>query len=153
VLVTSSPQALKNYILATKIKKPMPVQLLGLSSWNDKATLQKIGDKANGAFFVDAVSFDESPEHIKFAEAWERLGHGEPTTTEVLAYDATRMIFKILAQDKPSREHIQKSISSFDQQIGLLKNIKFSPEGELLTPSIGFTLTSGASSVVKREGT
>jgi len=150
VLVSNSPQAQKNYALATKIKNPMPVQLLGLSSWNDKATLQKLGNQANGAFFVDVVSFDRSPELMQFKEAWEQLGQGAPTATEVLAYDATKMACKILAKNNYSREEIKTAIGTFDQQAGLLKNIQFSSQGELLTPNIGFMLEAGTSSVIKQ---
>lgn len=149
VLVSNSPQAQKNYAIATKIKNPMPVQLLGLSSWNDKATLLKLGNQANGAFFVDAVSFDESPELMQFKENWDKLDQGAATVTEVLAYDATKMSLKILAKNKLSREEIKTAIGTFDQQVGLLKNIKFNSQGELVTPSIGFTLEAGTSTVTK----
>ena len=149
MLITNSPQAVRSYSLATKIEKPAPVQLLGLNSWNDPQILQKIGNQANGAFFVDLISFDQSPELKKFKEEWDSNHINPPTSTEILAYDATKLAMKILAK-KNSREEIRNGIAKFNKQVGLLKNISFSPEGELIAESAGFLLNAGQATPVQQ---
>jgi ABC-type branched-subunit amino acid transport system substrate-binding protein len=151
ILITNNAQAQKTYASSIKIAHPQPVQILGPSSWNDDATLQKIGKQANGAYFVDTLSFDQSPNLAEFKNSYDQLNLGAPSITEALAYEAIKVAQKILATEHKSKEDLQKALRNYNSQGALLSKIKFNNQGELNTSPTGFTLEDGKKKVLGEE--
>lgn len=156
MLFTNKPAARRAFSLATKIENPQYVQLLGANSWNDKATIDKIANQIDGAYFVDSVSFVEGDDVKNFAEAFAALGMGAATTLEVFAHDAAKFALQILVSDNKarksnSRAYIRDLIAKFNGRVGLLKNIAFLKNGQLDAPEIGFEIVDGAARALTVE--
>jgi len=152
ILISNDAHTKDSFSKATKITDGHVVQLLGGDSWNDQDLIKKLGPKANGAFFIDAVDFnDDALLPLKRAFSEEKLM--SPTSLEIFAHDAAKLASHILVNEVPNtkRIHIKNKLAQFNGSVGLLKEISFSPGNELLTQNLGFEINDGRSSVITME--
>ncbi len=137
------PALIQEDLLLTKSESEQSsVQVLGPSSWNDPVVISRLGNRVNGAVFVDTVDFDHNAGLKSFSEKFTGFALTKPSVLEVFAYDAAKLALTVLAQHK-TRSQIRDALAMFDGRVGLLENISFSKHGELITSPIAFTITNG----------
>jgi ABC-type branched-subunit amino acid transport system substrate-binding protein len=151
LLINNDSKVKQALSLASKIKQPQYVQLLGTDSWHDKNIIEKIGHEINGAYFIDSVSFDNDSQFQDFFKTYKNMNTFSPSSWEIFAHDAAKLainVLKSLAQDTFTREHVRQRIINFNGRVGLFDNVSFLPQGELKTPLLGFEIIDGKEKIV-----
>lgn len=148
ILVSDDKQVVNAYSIATKTDNPQYVQLLGTNSWNSEGLLEKIGNKIDGSYFVDSVSFEEDDEMQRFALAFAEQETSPVTSLEVFAHDALRLSLHMLNENIESREQLHESLLNFRGKVGLLSDISFLGNRELDVRETGFVIKEGKARVI-----
>lgn len=148
LLISNSPRVKAALSSATKFDNPQYVQLLGPNSWNEKATLDRIVNFVDGAYFVDSLSFDDSDELKRFSDAFTRAFGQAPSVLEAFAHDAASLALSLLSEgNTESRKVLRERIAQWKGKVGLLNSISFLASGELDAIETGFLIKDGVVSV------
>lgn len=149
ILITNEEAAKRSFSRVTNITDGHVLQLLGPNSWHDQELITRLGSKANGALFVDAVDFNnEALSAFKNAVNPRAL---EPLTSlEIFAHDAAKLAASVLLNEKKGdrAESIRHKLAHYKGTIGLLPKLSFNPANELIAAMLGFEINNGRSAVI-----
>jgi ABC-type branched-subunit amino acid transport system substrate-binding protein len=120
------------------------MQFLGISTWHSKELVTRAQAFAEGALFVDGFhAASESREVRTFVERYRSTFGQEPGAIEALAYDAARMIEKIVTEDRPSsRSELVERLRAVKRFPGVTGTIDYR-DGRLSRGLTVFTVQKG----------
>lgn len=108
------------------------VQLLGTSGWNDAERLTAAGDYLEGAIFTDGFFANSSkPEVLDFIDGFYAAFGREPVTLEALAFDATRIMIRVI-EDRSvrSRRELKDALLNLERFDGVTGVTRMTPTGD-----------------------
>jgi ABC-type branched-subunit amino acid transport system substrate-binding protein len=121
-----------------------PVQLLGANGWDDPSLLEKAGRYVECAIFVDGFfPASERPDTKSFVAAFQtKYGH-PPSILEASAYDATRMIRRVLEGGAATREALRDGLAAMKGFPGATGELAFDARREVVKPLFFITVDKG----------
>lgn len=145
ILISNNEAAIRSFSRATKIINSPVVQLLGTNAWHDQELLAKLGSKANGAFFIDAVDYEDEA-----LDAFKKALPGQEalSSLEIFAHDAAKLASNLLRHSPKNSIELKNKLAHHKGTVGLLKDLSFNPANELITQTLGFEINDGRSSVI-----
>jgi branched-chain amino acid transport system substrate-binding protein len=116
-------------------------RLLGTSLWNSPDLLKKDPEYIEGAVFADSFFVNGFyPETNDFVDIYYTAYSREPENIEALAYDTTRMIISVLADERiQTREQFISGLQRLENYKGATGNTSFS--GDRVARKTAFILT------------
>lgn len=144
VLLTKDRRTVETYRKTTGNNSLRPVQLLGVSMWNDPELTKRLGRQIDGAVFVDGFDpADGTPRVQKFVQAFAAVHHSRPQLIEAQAHDGAAIFQALLTADgaRPaasSREALRQALAGVADFPGVTGLIKFDEQGDSATQLIHF---------------
>lgn len=146
VLLTKDRRTVDTYRKTTGNNSLRPVQLLGVSMWNDPELTKRLGRQIDGAVFVDGFDAgDGSPRVQKFVQAFASVHHSRPQLIEAQAHDGAAIFQALLTGDgsRPpprSREALRQALAGVKEFPGVTGLIQFDEQGDSATQLIHFVV-------------
>ncbi len=146
VLLTKDHRTVENYRKTTGNNSVRPVQLLGVSMWNDPELTKRLGRQIDGAVFVDGFNpGDGTPRVQKFVGAFAEVHHSKPQLIEAQAHDGAAIVAALLTGDaaRPAlrtRESLRQAIAGISEFPGVTGLIRFDEQGDSATLPIHFVV-------------
>ena len=146
VLLTKDHRTVDNYRKTTGNNSLRPVQLLGVSMWNDPELTKRLGRQIDGAVFVDGFNpADGTPRVQKFVAAFADVHHSKPQLIEAQAHDGAAIMQALLVGDaaRPAlrtRESLRQAIAGITEFPGVTGLIRFDEHGDSATQLIHFVV-------------
>lgn len=146
VLLTKDHRTVENYRKTTGNNSLRPVQLLGVSMWNDPELTKRLGRQIDGAVFVDGFNpADGTPRVQKFVSAFADVHHSKPQLIEAQAHDGAAIVQALLTGDaaRPAvrtRESLRQAIAGISDFPGVTGLIRFDEHGDSATLPVHFVV-------------
>ncbi len=146
VLLTKDHRTVENYRKTTGNNSVRPVQLLGVSMWNDPELTKRLGRQIDGAVFVDGFNpADGTPRVQKFVGAFADVHHSKPQLIEAQAHDGAAIVQALLTGDaaRPAvrtRESLRQALSGITDFPGVTGLIRFDEQGDSATLPVHFVV-------------
>lgn len=136
VLVTKDRRTVEAYRKTTNNTSIRPVQLLGVSMWNDPELGKRLGRQIDGAIFVDGFDAqDGTPGVQKFLKAFEEAHRGKPQLVEAQAHDGAALVSALLsgAAGAKTRDALRAALAATKDFPGVTGLIRFDEQGDSAT--------------------
>ena len=134
VLVTKDRRTVEAYRKTTSNTSVRPVQLLGVSMWNDPELAKRLGRQIDGAIFVDGFDAqDGTPGVQKFLKSFEDAHRGKPQLVEAQAHDGAALVSALLASGAKTRDALRAALAATKDFPGVTGLIRFDEEGDSAT--------------------
>ncbi len=136
VLVTKDRRTVEAYRKTTNNTSVRPVQLLGVSMWNDPELGKRLGRQIDGAIFVDGFDpGDATPTVQKFVKAFAEVHRSVPALVEAQAHDGAALMGALLSGDQApkSREQLRANLAGAKDFPGVTGLITFDEQGDSAT--------------------
>jgi ABC-type branched-subunit amino acid transport system substrate-binding protein len=136
VLVTKDRRTVEAYIKTTNNKSVRPVQLLGVSMWNDPELGKRLGKQIDGAIFVDGFdATDATPRVQKFIQAFAGAHGSKPQLVEAQAHDGAALLGALLTGEGAARtrDSLRQKLIQVKEFPGVTGLVKFDEKGDSAT--------------------
>lgn len=136
VLVTKDRRTVEAYRKTTNNTSVRPVQLLGVSMWNDPELGKRLGRQIDGAIFVDGFDPTDGTAPVqKFVRAFADVHRSLPALVEAQAHDGAALIGALLSgeQAPKSREQLRANLAATKEFPGVTGLIQFDEHGDSAT--------------------
>lgn len=139
VLVTNDRRTVEAYRKTTGNNSVRPVQLLGVSMWNDPELAKRLGRQIDGAVLVDGFDVgDGSPRVQRFVGAFVGAHGSRPALVEAQAHDGAALFSALLAPTEGTptprtREGLRALLGSVKDFPGVTGLIRFDEHGDSAT--------------------
>jgi ABC-type branched-subunit amino acid transport system substrate-binding protein len=136
VLVTKDRRTVEAYRKTTQNTSVRPVQLLGVSMWNDAELGKRLGRQIDGAIFVDGFDAqDGTPRVQKFVQSFASVHASRPQLVEAQAHDGAALLGALLSGDAPAktRQALRDALANVKDFPGVTGLIKFDDQGDSAT--------------------
>lgn len=146
VLLTKDRRTVDTYRKTTGNNSLRPVQLLGVSMWNDPELTKRLGRQIDGAVFVDGFDGgDATPRVQKFVQAFANVHHSRPQLIEAQAHDGAALFQALLAGDGGraplrTREALRQALAGVSDFPGVTGLIRFDEQGDSATQLLHFVV-------------
>jgi ABC-type branched-subunit amino acid transport system substrate-binding protein len=133
VLVTNDRRTVEAYRKTTSNTNVRPVQLLGVSMWNDPELGRRLGRQIDGAIFVDGFDAqDGTPVVQKFLKAFDEAHGSRPQLVEAQAHDGAALMSALLTGAK-TRDQLRAALAAAKDFPGVTGLIRFDEHGDSAT--------------------
>jgi branched-chain amino acid transport system substrate-binding protein len=131
IFIPDDPATVGQIAPAFAVQDVSNVPMLGINTWNTSEIVQRAGRYMQKSLFVDGFfPNSRNPETIKFVQDYMRYFQTIPGTIEVQAYDAGKILMKVLGESQPgSRAGLRDQLIRRGQFAGISGEFRFSPEG------------------------
>lgn len=136
VLVTNDRRTVETYRKTTNNMTMRPVQLLGVSMWNDPELAKRLGRQIEGAIFVDGFDAqDGSPAVQKFLQKFAQAHRSRPQLVEAQAHDGAALMTTLLgsASAPKTRDALRAALAGSKDFPGVTGLIRFDEQGDSAT--------------------
>jgi branched-chain amino acid transport system substrate-binding protein len=137
VLLTKHRHTVEIYKKTTGNEKVRPVQLLGVSMWNDPELTKRLGRERSidGALFVDGFDVTSGePKVQKFVQQFASVHGGRPQLVEAQSHDGAALLYALLNGDgAKTREGLRQALQSTKEFPGVTGLVKFDEQGDSAT--------------------
>jgi ABC-type branched-subunit amino acid transport system substrate-binding protein/Tfp pilus assembly protein PilF len=146
VLLTKDHHTVDTYRKTTGNNTLRPVQLLGVSMWNDPELTKRLGRQIDGAIFVDGFDAgDQTPRVQKFVQAFAAVHHSKPQLIEAQANDGAAIFQALLTGDAAhpaarTREALRQALAGLTDFPGVTGLVRFDETGDSATQLIHFVV-------------
>ena len=114
VLLTKERHIVEKYKKTLGVDHIRPVQLFGVSMWNDPELVKRLGNQIEGAIFVDGFDVSSGEPRVQKFLAQFAPVYGKPQLVEAQAHDGAALLSALLTGTNPpkSREQLRQSLAS-----------------------------------------
>lgn len=136
VLVTKDRRTVEAYRKTTNNTSVRPVQLLGVSMWNDPELGKRLGRQIDGAIFVDGFDAQDGTTVVqKFMTSFTAVHASKPQLVEAQAHDGAALLRTMLTGDAPvrTREQLRASLAAVKDFPGVTGLVRFDEQGDSAT--------------------
>lgn len=136
VLVTKDRRTVEAYRKTTNNTSVRPVQLLGVSMWNDPELATRLGRQIDGAIFVDGFDAqDGTPRVQKFMSSFASVHASRPQLVEAQAHDGAALLGTMLTGATPARtrDQLRATLAGVKDFPGVTGLIRFDEQGDSAT--------------------
>lgn len=136
VLVTKDRRTVEQYRKTTNNTSIRPVQLLGVSMWNDPELGKRLGRSIDGAIFVDGFDPTDGTATVqKFVRAFAEVHRSLPQLVEAQAHDGAALIAAVLTGEKAAqtRDQVRAALATAKEFPGVTGLIQFDEQGDSAT--------------------
>lgn len=136
VLVTNDRRTVEAYRKTTGNTGVRPVQLLGVSMWNDPELGRRLAKQIDGAIFVDGFDADDQTPRVQtFVQTFARVHSSRPQLVEAQAHDGAALLAALLRGETPprTREQLRASLAAVADFPGVTGLIRFDAQGDSTT--------------------
>ena len=135
VLLTRERHVVDKYKKTTGNDHIRPVQLFGVSMWNDPELVKRLGNQIEGAIFVDGFDVGSGEPRVqKFVQQFAAV-HGKPQLVEAQAHDGAALLSALLTGGSPpkNRDQLRNALQSVKDFPGVTGLIHFDEQGDSAT--------------------
>lgn len=136
VLVTNDRRTVETYRRTTGNTSVRPVQLIGVSMWNDPELTKRLPKQINGAVFVDGFDVgDQTPRVQSFVQAFQGVHASRPQLVEAQAYDGAALLAALLGGDAApkTRDQLRVKLAGVRDFPGVTGLLQFNDQGDSST--------------------
>ncbi len=145
VFVADDPRVSGQIIPTFAYRDVDKIKFLGTSLWNSPEMIERFQTAAESSYFADIYSSRDANSSAmkKFFESYRQVFGFDPTSMEVLAYDAASILKSILEKDAPrSRDELRNRLRDLKNFPGIAGKVSYQ-DGAFSRPLKVLTVKKG----------